>query len=427
METIIVIGGGAAGLTAAYELSKNNKRVILAEAADRLGGRIHTLSSGAFSVPVELGAEFVHGKLKHTLNLLKRAGIQYHAVKGNMYHLQHGEIRKQNHYSEHWNQLMREMKKVKIDTPFSDFLQEYFHDDKYIELRESVKRYAGGFDLADVSQASTMFLYNEWSNEDNIQYRIEGGYQKIIDYLESECRKYGCIIYKDCCVKKINWQKDEVSIITICSRYFTAKKIVITVPLSVLQANKNDLEYIQFNPGIDTYLGAANNIGFGSVIKIILEFDESFWKKVHKNIGFIFTEANVSTWWTQLPEGNHILTGWIGGTRTVSFNDKSEEQILEESLQSLSSAFAIEPHVLRNKIRVFKIISWKEVPNISGGYSYNTPQSIVAKNILNQPVEKTIYFAGEGLHEGTSPGTVEAAIISGKEVALKILQKGDIA
>jgi len=137
-----------------------------------LGGRIHILNSGAFSVPVELGAKFVHGKLKHTLNLLKQAGIKYQAVKGNLYQLQHGEIREQNHFNEHWNQLMREMKKVKIDKPFSDFLQEYFHDDKYIELRESVKRYAGGFDLADISRASTISLYNEWSNEDNIQYRI---------------------------------------------------------------------------------------------------------------------------------------------------------------------------------------------------------------------------------------------------------------
>lgn len=425
METIIVIGAGAAGLTAAYELSKNNKRVIVAEAADRLGGRIHTLSRGAFSVPVELGAEFVHGKLKHTLNLLKQAGIKYHAVKGNMYQLQHGEISKQNHFSEHWNQLMREMKKVKTDKPFSDFLHEHFHDDKYIELRESVKRYAEGFDLADVSRASTMSLYNEWSNEDDIQYRIEGGYQKMIDYLESECRKYGCIIYKDCCVKKVNWQKNEVSIITMCSQYFTANKIVITVPPGILQANKNDLEYIQFTPGIDTYLDAAKNIGFGSVIKIILEFDEAFWKKEHKNIGFVFTEGSVPTWWTQLPEDNNILTGWIGGTRTLSFNDKSEEQILEESLQSLSSAFAIELNLLRNKIRTFKIINWKKVPNISGGYSYNTTESIIAKNILNKPVEETIYFAGEGLHEGTSPGTVEAAIISGKEAALKILQAGN--
>ena len=81
LETIIVIGAGAAGLMAAYELSKNKKKVIVLEAADRLGGRIHTCTSDAFSMPVELGAEFIHGKLPLTLQLLKKGGIKHYPVK----------------------------------------------------------------------------------------------------------------------------------------------------------------------------------------------------------------------------------------------------------------------------------------------------------------------------------------------------------
>ena len=94
METIIVIGAGAAGLMAAYELSKNNKKVIVLEAAERLGGRIYTYTNNAFSEPVELGAEFIHGNLPLTLNLLKQAGIKYHAVKGKMFHVEKGKFKK---------------------------------------------------------------------------------------------------------------------------------------------------------------------------------------------------------------------------------------------------------------------------------------------------------------------------------------------
>ena len=94
METIIVIGAGAAGLMAAYELSKNKKKVIILEATDRLGGRINTCTDDAFSMPVELGAEFIHGKLPLTLKLLKEGGIKYYPVKGKMFQLEKGKFKK---------------------------------------------------------------------------------------------------------------------------------------------------------------------------------------------------------------------------------------------------------------------------------------------------------------------------------------------
>ena len=58
---IIIIGGGAAGLAAAYELSLMKRKILLLEARNRLGGRIFTLQDKRFGAPVELGAEFIHG------------------------------------------------------------------------------------------------------------------------------------------------------------------------------------------------------------------------------------------------------------------------------------------------------------------------------------------------------------------------------
>ena len=58
---VVVLGGGAAGLAAARELSQRGRTVVLVEARPRLGGRILTLHERAWPVPVELGAEFLHG------------------------------------------------------------------------------------------------------------------------------------------------------------------------------------------------------------------------------------------------------------------------------------------------------------------------------------------------------------------------------
>jgi monoamine oxidase len=93
---VIIIGAGASGLMAAYELSLAGKKVAVIEARPRFGGRIHTISNGNFSIPVELGAEFIHGNLKLTKNLLKKAGIDSIEVEGELWQKDAKEFTRQD-------------------------------------------------------------------------------------------------------------------------------------------------------------------------------------------------------------------------------------------------------------------------------------------------------------------------------------------
>ena len=56
---MIVIGAGAAGLSAALELKRGGAKVIILEGRNRIGGRIVTDHSLGF--PVDLGASWIHG------------------------------------------------------------------------------------------------------------------------------------------------------------------------------------------------------------------------------------------------------------------------------------------------------------------------------------------------------------------------------
>src|SRR3954451_12746771 len=165
-DSILIIGAGAAGLMAAKELSANKQNVTILEANNRIGGRIYTLYNDAFIKPVELGAEFIHGNLHVTRQLLNEANIPVTKVKGEMMHMENGERKLRDKSDAGWDELMERMQQLKKDMTVADFLKKYFSDQKYTSLRRSMRGFAEGFDLADISTASVFALRNEWLHEE---------------------------------------------------------------------------------------------------------------------------------------------------------------------------------------------------------------------------------------------------------------------
>src|SRR6266516_6772954 len=72
---VLVLGAGAAGLAAARDLSHAGLRVTIIEARPRVGGRVLTLHDPRAPIPLELGAEFIHGETAETLSLAQAAGL----------------------------------------------------------------------------------------------------------------------------------------------------------------------------------------------------------------------------------------------------------------------------------------------------------------------------------------------------------------
>src|SRR5881394_3037852 len=72
---VLVIGAGAAGLAAARALADAGLRVVVLEARAEIGGRIRTHRDAALPVPVELGAEFVHGRARALWEIIARARL----------------------------------------------------------------------------------------------------------------------------------------------------------------------------------------------------------------------------------------------------------------------------------------------------------------------------------------------------------------
>lgn len=428
MKDVIVIGAGATGLMAARELSKAGMKVIVLEARNREGGRIHTIMD-EFGFPVEAGAEFIHGDLPLTQSLLKEASIPYHEREGEMYRMEKGKLQESDEYIEHFDSLISKLKELEHDMPFSEFLDKYFGDDKYKTLRDSATRFAEGYDTANVERVSSIALREEWTGGGtDTPYYVQDGYGRLIDFLSVYNKKMGCEVHYSTVVKEVKWQKDRAEVITASGDRYAASKCIVTVPLAVLLAEEKQEAYIRFTPAVPNVQNAAKKLGFGAVIKFLFAFKDVFWDneefrekatQLHK-LGFLITDAAVPVWWTD-PHQRSLLTGWLGGPEAEKVSHKNDEELLQEAIRSLAFIFGTNDSFIKDQLTHSRVINWNRDPFALGAYAYATVNASEAIKKITEPVEGTLYFAGEAFQPG-EVGTVEGALASGKEVAEKILQ-----
>jgi monoamine oxidase len=98
-----------------------------------------------------------------------------------------------------------------------------------------------------------------------------------------------------------------------------------------------------------------------------------------------------------------------------------DDKLLQLALESLSNIFKLSVEELKAKLIAWNVANWTAEPFTRGSYSYDTVDAPSARKLLNQPVENTLFFAGEYLYDGPAMGTVEAALTSGLNVAERML------
>src|SRR4051794_24522119 len=95
---VIIIGAGTAGLTAARKLARKGLNVCILEARDRLGGRIYTIHNSLIQKSFEGGAEFIHGNLDTTLQLLNEAGLEKTELEGEVFQIHKKKWKQENDF-----------------------------------------------------------------------------------------------------------------------------------------------------------------------------------------------------------------------------------------------------------------------------------------------------------------------------------------
>lgn len=418
---VIVVGAGAAGLMAALEIALTGRSVAVMEAKERGGGRMNTAYTGG-GYPAERGAEFVHGRLSITLGLLKKAGVKTIPVGGSFWQHKEGRLAKQEALIEDEDDLEKKLGELKSDLPVAEFLSTHLTGDKYKELRFTLTNYTEGYNAADLSKASTFALRDQLTKADDEQYRIEGGYRKLVDYLTQRCREKGVRFFFSEAVRQLTWRENAVEVSTDKATH-RATKALVTVSVGVLAANG-----IAFSPALPEKTAAAQRLGFGHVVKVVLEFEDAFWKdksvtdgKDLRNLNFLFSQETLPTWWTQHPKEEAVLAGWLGGPKAAAFERVDKAEVQKKALSSLSHIFNVDVLHLSQKLLSSHFYNWQADPHFCGAYSYEVVGGEALQKTILRPAENTVYFAGEGLHHGPEIGTVEAALQNGQTVARELM------
>src|SRR3989442_12833903 len=332
---VLIIGAGASGLAAARELSVAGRRVIVLEARGRIGGRIFTHKDPAAPIPIELGAEFVHGKSPALWHLGKGDHLKLHETSERHWYFEDGKLSKSRDFWKQIEKLNDQMKASDADQSLKDFLASLPDDKETRRAKDMAIRYVEGFHAASIERISIHGLVKANEAADSIEgdksFRFLDGYDSLVGALWAEAESYSATIHLNTVVKEIHWSGDRVE--AVCESVdreisFAASCAIVTLPLGVLQTNGDESGAVRFVPELPPEKRAAiNSLAMGNVVRIVLRFRERFWEGLKlwdenshplkfADAAFIhYPDAPIPTWWSQLPLRAPLLVGWAGGPR----------------------------------------------------------------------------------------------------------------
>src|SRR5467141_157396 len=413
---VLILGAGAAGLVAARDLSHAGLRVTVIEARPRVGGRILTLHDPRSPVPLELGAEFIHGASAETLPLAQAAGLAVLEVPDTHELAAGGRFKPMGSYWELLDRMNHDLAR-RLASRGKDFPVSEYLDSARVPLarRGLLRDFVQGFYAAHPDRLSAQALAVEidgGDEEDEVQgkqFRIANGGDALMKWLRDGLDPERTEVRLSTVAETVQWKRGAVSI--VCRGgdraelpTLTARTALITLPLGVLKAG-----VVRFHPALPSKQRALAGLEMGQVFKIVLRFREAFWQRPDflkerrakagsngSGLGFLHAHGvEVPTWWTTLPVRAPVLTGYVGAVAAEQLLAEEPPSRLERSLVALSEALAVPRRELEEQLDASASHDWRADPFARGAYSYIGVGGNSAPRALARPVEGTLFFAGE--------------------------------
>lgn len=420
---VVIVGAGVAGLSAAKALAEKGRDFRLIEASHRIGGRAYSEAFGP-DCWFDLGCSYLHEgainpftKIANQLNFKLGDGTRFDRVKC---HLKSDYGRFDAAERRRFFDFCETM-----DMAFQALSQEVsLNDSDDVAIAElmdwnapDAALYAhlmAGLNACDVTEQSAVDF---WKFDSGLDYPVIAGLGQLV-----ACWAGSLPVSLNCAVDEIEWRRGKV-IVKTNQGSITARHVIITVSTGVLQSGA-----ITFKPCLPDKTGTAISLlPCGTLNKIGLRLDPSL-------VGPEYDGWHAYA--PHLPVHDRVADGiatvdinYEAGPQAIVFAGGSLGVYLERQGVAAMQDYAVSSLVdlmgskIKSAIKASITTAWHADPLTLGSYSYAVPGGSSARRALAEPVEDTLFFAGEAVSENHF-ATCHGAFFSGVEAATNILGEG---
>ncbi|WP_246167428.1 MULTISPECIES: flavin monoamine oxidase family protein [Arthrobacter] len=432
----VVVGAGVSGLSAARALAANGQRVVVLEARDRIGGRLHT--ERLDGRVTDLGASWIHGIDGGPLHALTRAfGMadaeftvgSYQAGGRPIAYYGPDGARLSGSDAE---QFIADAARVEVQ--LSAVIEALPPGASYADAARTAVAQVADAEGWDPERAARVVEYLDHRSEE--QYGADsrlldahgledeviigdevvfpGGYDQLAANLAAGLDVR--LEHAAARVARAGAAGVESGVVVETGRgSFSARHAVVTVPIGVLQS-----QLLTFDPPLPEGVAAAvSKFRMNAFEKIFLRFPERFWDE---DVYAVRRQGKAARWWHSWYDltgisGEPTLLTFAAGECAQEIRGWSDERVVESVMASLreiyGSGIPAPVHA--------RITDWQGDEFARGAYAYMTRGCTGEDHSrIATPVDAVLHLAGEATWED-DPATVNAALCSGHRAAERIL------
>ena len=381
------------------------------------------------------GAEFVQGRIPALLGLARQAGLPIVELDGARWLARAGQRTRAEEVLPRLDQILSRPPRLRAedDQSFEQFLASRGPDTSLADPGGLVRSWIEVCDAADPARVSIRSIMREREAERQIEghraFRLVTGYDSIAHALQAHIPPDRGRVHLETIVTDIHWAPGAVGVETrgapgAGGGSFTARRLVVALPLGVLQADPTEMGGVRLTPPPGDKDHAVLGLEMGHVVKLVFAFKERFWEPAFPDeVGSLLApDEPFRGWWTGYPLFAPILVAWAGGPAADTLAGLDRQQRVDRALDSLAHLVRVPRAVVDNQVVAWDTHDWAADPFARGAYSYVRVGGLQAQAILARPVENTLFFAGESTELAGHQATVRGAVSAGQRAADEVLR-----
>ena len=407
---VIIVGAGAAGLSAAHELARLGISYQVVEGSHRIGGRAYS-EEIAPGVWFDLGCSYLHqGDDNPFVGIADELGVVIGKDKGDIFEghniglhkngvpLNPAERQAYFGYTEQCNAAIAAAADRGEDVAIAD-LVDLEHEYALSYLHQMAELNAA--DLDETSAVDFMAF------KDGPDIPVLNGYGNLVTAWGADVP-----VALNTRVERIDWSGHQVAVDT-GQGSLRARAALCTVSTGILAAAE-----INFTPGLpDWKLEAIQGLPIGTENKICLHFDRDVFGPEGRGFHNTWNDAGEACGFEASVMGQNTAIVFTGGRFGVWLEKQGTQAGHDFAVARVAEAFGndIRQHVTRSIAT-----AWSTEPWTRGSYSCALPGQAHQRRQLARSLDEKLFFAGEATSVGDQAcchGAFRSGVRAAQEIA----------